>query len=111
MKFVERPFADPGDKPFPNPELPRGSNWCEFDSNRLKLPITETLRAFGAHTLNDGPRLAIDGGQVRAKLVVDAVVAAFVEEIEVLIGEEAGVGGGRSFRGFGDGHGTLCLTT
>jgi len=38
--------------------------------------------------------LAIVGDKVRAHLVVDAIVAAFVEEVEVVVGEELGAGEG-----------------
>ena len=38
-----------------------------------------------------GARLAPDRGDVGAQLVVNPVVRAFVEEIEVLLGQQAGV--------------------
>ena len=52
------------------------------------------MRAFGAHTLKTAPGSPLMRDEVGSHLFVDAVVAALVEEVEVLVGEELGSGEG-----------------
>ena len=85
------------------PEDPRGLRWCDLESHPLKLPTTETDRAFGAQTLKTAPAYAIVRDEMRAHLVVNAVVAALVEEVEILVGEKLG-SGGDWFRAHSIGH-------
>src|SRR5580704_18955429 len=49
------PLVTPGTNPSQTPEPPRACSRCACGSQRLKLPITETSRAFGAHTLKHTP--------------------------------------------------------
>ena len=84
-----RPWSTPGMKPSQMPGgTTRAQSWCVLGSHPLKLPTTETERALGAHTLKTVPGLAVASDEVGSHLVVHAVVAALVEEVEVLIGEE-----------------------
>ena len=57
----------------------------------LKFPITETLRAFGAHTLNEVPRSPLNEARVRTQLVVSAIVSAFVEQVEIVSRKKADI--------------------
>ena len=53
------PFAHSRNKPFPNSrDFRAAAAGCDFWFQSLKLPITETFRAFGAHTLKHGPALS-----------------------------------------------------
>ena len=75
MEFVERAFADSGNKAFPDAgTAARAADGCVLGFHPLKLPTTETERAFGAQTLKKVPGLARDRGNVGAHLVVNAVV-------------------------------------
>ena len=60
--------------------------------------MTETSCAFGAHTPKVVPGFS-RSGQVRAQLVVDPVMAAFIEQVQIVLGEQgkimaSGTGGG-----------------
>ena len=101
VELVERAAGvTPGMKPSQMPEEPRGLRRCVLGSQPLKLPITDTERAFGAHTLKTVPGFAVVRDEVGSHLVVKAVVAALVEEVEILVGEQLR-GGERSFRAHG----------
>ena len=78
-------------KPFPDAGRSSWAEMCVLGSHPLKLPTTETDRAFGAQTLKMAPGLAIVRDEVRAHLVVHPVVAALVEEVEVVVGEKLGL--------------------
>ena len=54
----------------------------------MKLPTTEIERAFGRPDAEYCASLAIMRDEVGSHLVVHAIVAALVEEVEILIGEK-----------------------
>src|SRR5580692_11176092 len=60
---------------------------------RFRVPSVESAdhregSSVGCPHAEDGPSLSIVGNKVRSHFFVKAVVAALVEEIEVLIGQE-----------------------
>ena len=85
------PLPTPGTKPSQIPELARARSGCDCVSQPLKSPTTETELAFGAQTPKTGARLSRDRGDVGAQLVVNPVVRAFVKEMKVLFGQQAGI--------------------
>ena len=91
--LVQRAFADAGNKPFPDTRTA-----ARQQRMRLRVPAVEIAdhgNRAGVRRPNSevGARLPPDRGDVRAQLVVNPVVRAFVEEMEVLLGQQAGVAG------------------
>ena len=55
VELVERAVGDAGNESFPDAGRAAGLKRCVLGSHPLKLPTTETERAFGAHTLKTAP--------------------------------------------------------
>ena len=89
--LVQRAFADSGNKSFPDAGTP-----ARLQRMGLRIPAVEVCRppklraAFGAQTPKYVPGLSADGGEVRTQLVVNPVVGAFVEQMKILVGQQAG---------------------
>ena len=60
-------------------------------SQSLKSPITETASAFGAHTAKYVPVSFAIANHMRAELLPQIVVRAFVEQVQVVVREQAEV--------------------
>ena len=72
------------------PELPRARSGCELWIPAVEAADHRNLARIRRPDAEGCARFAALRGEVRSQLFVDAVVAAFVEEIEILIGEQAG---------------------
>ena len=100
--LVECAFADSGHKAFPDT-----GTGARSQRMRLRVPAIEVAdhgNRAGVRRPHSkvGAWLARDGGHVRAQLVVNPVVRAFVKEMEVLLGQQAEVAArGRRQRGCG----------
>ena len=87
VEFVERALGYAGDEAFPDAgRAARAETMC------LGIPSVEAAdhrngSRIGCPHAEDGSRLAIVRDQVGSHLVVQAVVAALVEEVEVLVGQ------------------------
>src|SRR5450631_2228250 len=102
VEFVERAFSYSSDEALPDARGAAGG-----ETVGLGVPLVETANdGYGARI--GGPYaehragLAIVGEEVGSHLFVEAVVAAFVEEVEILVGKELEGGEGR-FRAHGGG--------
>ena len=92
--LVQRALADSRHKAFPDagtPARPQGM--------RLRVPTIEVAdhrnrAGVGRPNSKVSSRLSRDRHEVRAQLVVNPVVGAFVEKMEVLIGQQRGVAAG-----------------
>src|SRR5271165_469069 len=88
VEFVECTAFGAGNKTLPDPGR---APWAE--AMRLGIPAVEAAdhrhrsRIRRPHA-EDGAGLALVRGEVRAHLVVNAVIAALVEEVEILVGEK-----------------------
>ncbi len=61
-------------------------------SQPLKSPTTLTRRALGAHTANEQPRTPSTSRRVRAEAVVEPVVVALGEEVQVEFAQDGSEG-------------------
>ena len=66
----------------------RQASGCDCGFQSLKSPTTETRAALGAQTANCVPFLP-SFHHVGAELVVEAEVVALLEEVDVVVGQEA----------------------
>src|SRR5712692_291527 len=91
VKFIERALGDPGHKSFPNAGLPAG-----MQRMRAMVPLIEASdhRYFPCircpHT-EAGALLPASGDDVRTELVIDPIVTALVEEVQVLVSQKADI--------------------
>ena len=94
VKLVERALVDAGDEAFPD-----AGRAARAEMMRLRIPSVEAADDRDRPRIRrpyaeDGAGLAVVRDEMGAHLFVDAVVAALVEEVEVLVGEELGRGEG-----------------
>ena len=82
------PLATPGMNPSQMPDEPRELRRCVFGSQPLKLPTTETDACVGRPHAEDGAGLTVMSEEVRSHLFVEAIITAFVEEVEILVGQK-----------------------
>ena len=88
VKLVERPLSSPG-----NESLPNSGGGARTEIVRFRVPAVEAsdhrhrARVRRPYAENRA-RPAVMRGQVCAYFVVDAVVAAFVEQVEVVFGKK-----------------------
>src|SRR5260370_29434290 len=88
MKLVQRSFGYAGNKPFPDARRPP-----RFEAVCLRGPVVEAandrdLMSIRRPDTKTSPGLAAAGDKVRAHLFVDTVIAALVEQVQVLIGKQ-----------------------
>ena len=86
------PLPTPGRKPSQMPELPRGAR-ADVSSRfqPLKSANHGNFAGVGSPDAESRSRLPIDGHGMCAHLFVDAVVAALVKKIEILVREQGGL--------------------
>ena len=92
VEFVKRAVLCAGHK-----SLPHAGGCPRLQTIGFRIPAIKAthngyVARIGGPDAEHGSRLAIAGRQMRAHSVVDTVVAAFVEEIEVLISENPRLG-------------------
>ena len=85
--LVSRPGSTPGMNRSQMPSWPRRRIGWASGSQSLKSPTTETPAALGAQTAKSVPRRPVQLGDVRAELLVGAVVGPLGEQVQVEIAE------------------------
>ncbi len=91
VELVERAFVDAGDKTFPD-----SGRASRLELMRLRVPVIEAadhryVAGVGSPDSEDGALGSFGFDDVRAQLVVDAVMAAFVEQVEIFGGQQGDV--------------------
>jgi hypothetical protein len=94
VELVELAVGWAGDEAFPDPGGSAGSEAVSLGIPFVEAADDRDRAGVGSPDAEDGSRLAVVFGEVGSHFVVDAVVAALVEEVEVLVGEEVGGGEG-----------------
>ena len=88
VEFVQRAVLCAGHKSLPHAG---GCAWLQtigFRIPAIKATHNGYAARIGGPDAENGPGLAIAGREMRSHSVVDTVVAAFVEKVEVLISED-----------------------
>ena len=88
VKLVERAFVGCRDESLPDTRIPPRMEWM-----RLRMPLVKAAdhgyRArIGSPHAEACPRLASRGQDVCTQLVVDPIVAALVEKVEVVVSQQ-----------------------
>src|SRR5579863_5291908 len=104
VKFVECPTRGAGDEAFPNPGGAARSQEMRFGIPSIETANHRDRARVGCPHAENSPALAVVGRQVSSHFVVKAVVAALVEQVEIVLGEELRPSGRE--RGIG-GHSNL----
>ena len=88
--LVDRSLADAGDEALPDAGVAAGRHGVGVGVPAIE--VADDGDALGVRRPDGevGAGLAVNGDEMRAKLVVETVVAALVEEVEVHVGEERG---------------------
>ncbi len=81
----------PGMKPSQMPDWARWhKGWLPL-SQPLKSPVTQTCAASGAHTAKWVPAASGSFEHMGSQLMIQAVVIAFVKEVEIVVGQKRDV--------------------
>src|SRR5579872_938607 len=90
VKFIERAVARPCDEAFPDSRRTAGVEPMRFGIPPVKIAHHRNRAGIGRPYAEDSAGLPLIAGQMRTDLVVNAVMAALIEEVEVVLGEQLG---------------------
>jgi hypothetical protein len=101
MKFVERTFGHAGDEAFPDAGVAASGEQIRARTPRIEAADYRNQARVRRPHAEDCARFAVARNQMSAHGFVHAIVAALVEQVEILIGEKGdavGSGVDRSIR-------------
>src|SRR5579859_4107292 len=88
MWNLERAVARPCDEAFPDSRRTAGVEPMCFGIPPVKIAHDRNRAGIGRPYAEDSAGLPLMAGQMRTDLVVDAVMAALIEEVQVVLGEQ-----------------------